>query len=62
MNKSVVILISVIWLLCTLYYTMARMNEGYHYEQYAMIGAWTASALLLISIIIYIRKHRNSKK
>ncbi len=62
MNKSVIILISVIWLLCTLYYTMAKVNEGYQYELYAMIGAWTASALLLISIIIYIRKHRNSKK
>ena len=57
MNKSVIIIISALWVLSTLYYTLARAY-GYPYVGAAMVGAWVASFLLLLCIILYVRKHR----
>ena len=56
MNKSVIITISALWVICTLYYTLTRAY-GYPYTEAAMIGSWIASALLLICLVIYARKH-----
>ena len=61
MNKSVIILISIIWLLCSVYYTLARIN-GLPYEQFAMAGTWVASLLLLVCIVVYIKKHKDNSK
>ncbi|MCD6011740.1 MAG: hypothetical protein K0Q79_1602 [Flavipsychrobacter sp.] len=61
MNKSVIILISIIWLLCSIYYTLAKIND-LPYAQYAMAGTWVASFLLLGCIIIYIRKHKRNNR
>lgn len=60
MNKSVVIILSVIWLMCAMYLTLAQMYN-YPYKGLAMAGSWTASLLLLVSVILYIRKHKNNK-
>jgi len=61
MNKSVIIVISIVWLMCTTYFTLGRYFD-YPYKDYAMAGSWLASLLLLISIIIFIKKHRDNKK
>jgi len=61
MTKSAIILLSLLWLLCTMYLTVARMYD-YPYQTAAMIGSWSASILLLVSIIVFIKKHRNNKK
>lgn len=61
MNKSVIILISVLWLLCSIYFTLAKVND-LPYMQYAMAGTWIASFLLLVCIIVYIKKHRDNSK
>ena len=57
MNKSVIILLSVVWAMCALYLTLARIYD-YPYVNAAKAGSWIASALLLVCIIIYIRKHK----
>lgn len=61
MNKSVIILISAVWLICITYMTLGKIYE-YPYRPYAMIGSWCASVLLLLCIIIYVRKHRAQRK
>jgi len=61
MNKSVIIIICMVWLLCTLYFILARSYD-FPYKSYAMVGSWIASALLLICIIIYVRKHKDSMR
>jgi hypothetical protein len=61
MTKSSIILLTVLWLICTAYLGVARLN-GYPYQTAAIIGSWGASALLLIAIIVFIRKHRDRKK
>lgn len=60
MTKSTIIIISIVWLLCTSYYTLSRAYD-YPYATAAMVGAWIASALLLICIVIYARKHASKK-
>ena len=57
MNKSVIIILTVLWLLCTLYFTLAR-TYGYPYMQAAVVGSWVSSGLLLVCILIYMRKHK----
>lgn len=56
MNKSVIIIISALWAVCTLYYTLTRAY-GFPHTDAARIGSWVASALLLICLVIYARKH-----
>lgn len=58
MNKSIIIIVVAVWLLCAIYMTLAR-SYGFPYASYAMVGSWIASALLLVCILIYIRKHRS---
>lgn len=62
MNKSIIIIISLCWLLCSIYYTMSKVSGGYAHEGYAMVGTWLASALLLVCIIIYVKKHKGRGK
>jgi len=57
MNKSAIIIISIGWLLCTMYLTLAKLYD-YPYGAYAMIGSWIMSILLLICVIIFIKKHK----
>jgi hypothetical protein len=61
MNKSVIITISIVWICCTMYFTLAGVYN-FPYPVYAMAGSWIASALLLICIIMFIRKHKAGKK
>ncbi len=61
MTKSTIIIIIALWLLCTLYYSLARVYHFPHAHA-AQIGTWVASGLLLVCIIIYIRKHKDSMK
>jgi hypothetical protein len=56
MNKSVIIIISAVWLFSTAYFTLAR-TYSLPYVGAAMVGSWVASALLLILVVIYIRRH-----
>ena len=58
MNKSIIIIVIAVWLLCAIYLTIAR-SYNFPYANAAMIGSWVASALLLVCILIYIRKHRS---
>ena len=58
MSKSTIILVIAIWLLCAIYLTLAR-NYNLPYANFAMIGSWIASLLLLVCIVIYIRKHKS---
>ncbi len=60
MNKSIVIIITAVWLLCSLF--MGMTDAGSPYHVYAMAGSWSASFLLLVCIIIYIKKHTDKKK
>ncbi len=57
MNKSVIVTISVVWLLCTMYLTVARIYH-YPYGMVAMVGSWIMSVLLLVAVITFIKKHR----
>jgi hypothetical protein len=57
MYKSIIIILGIVWLICTAWLSLTRMY-GYPYQVAATIGSWTASFLLLVSIIIYIKKHR----
>jgi hypothetical protein len=57
MNKSVVIILAIVWLIGTAYFSLARIN-GYPYGMLGLGIALFASALLLASIVIYIKKHR----
>jgi hypothetical protein len=59
MTKSMIILLGVIWLICTLYLGFARMYD-YPYKA-AMAVSWASSAALLVCIILFIRKHRRNK-
>jgi len=56
MSKSMIIIIVVLWVLCTLYYTLARAY-GYPYAQPAMAGSWIMSGVLLVCVILFIRRH-----
>lgn len=58
MNKSVIIIISIVWVMCNMF---LFMYGGSPYRSYAMVGAWAASFLLLACIIIYIKKHKDTK-
>jgi hypothetical protein len=57
MNKSVVIVLAIVWLIGTAYFSFARVY-GYPYSMFGLGIALFASALLLASIIIYFKKHR----
>ena len=57
MYKSIVILLGVIWLICAGYLSLTRIYPNYPYGGYAMAGSWIASFLLLISIVVFIKKH-----
>ncbi len=46
--------------MCAMYLILAQMYN-YPYKGLAMAGSWTASLLLLVSVILYIRKHKNNK-
>jgi len=61
MNKSVIITISIVWICCTMYFTIANVYNLPN-PSYAMAGSWVASALLLICIVIFIRKHYAKNK
>jgi hypothetical protein len=58
MNKSVIIIVSAVWILCAMYVTLGRVYS-FPYLQYAMIGSWIASLLLLVCIVIFIKKHKS---
>ena len=63
MNKSIIIIISAVWLICTMYFTLAQFYpDFYPHGDYAKVGSWLASFLLLICIIIYVKKHMDKKK
>lgn len=57
MNKSIIIIIGIVWLFCAAYLSLAKLYD-YPYAGYAMAGSWIASLLLLASIVIFIRKNR----
>ena len=57
MSKSTIIIVIAVWLLCAIYLTLAR-SYNFPYTNFAMIGSWVASLLLLVCIVIYIRKHK----
>jgi hypothetical protein len=57
MNKSIIIILGIVWLLCTIYHTLAKTYD-YPFANAAMTGSWIASALLLVCIIIFVKKHR----
>ena len=58
MNKITIIIVIALWLLCAVYLTLARSYD-LPYAKAAMVGSWIASALLLVCIIIFIRKHKS---
>ena len=58
MNKSVIIIVIAIWMLCTLYLTFGRIYN-FPYWRYAMGGTWVASLLLLVCIVIFIKKYKS---
>ncbi len=57
MNKSVIIIIVAIWVLCAGYLGLGRVYHFPHLHA-AMWGSWVASGLLLICIVMYVRKHK----
>jgi len=57
MNKSIIIIVSVVWVLCSIYIVLAKSYSMPHGE-YAMVGSWVAALLLLLCIIVYIKKHK----
>jgi uncharacterized sodium:solute symporter family permease YidK len=59
MNKSIVILISILWVICTIYIALAQFY-GYPYRIFVVVGEWVCSVLLLVCVIMYIRKHGRS--
>lgn len=61
MYKSAVIISGLLWVLCTMYLGLARLYD-FPYKTYAMAGCWIASALLLVCIIIFIKKHKKAIK
>ena len=61
MTKSTIIIIVAIWLLCTIYFSVATVFH-YPYAHAAKVGTWVASGLLLICIVLYINKHKDSMK
>ena len=58
MNKSTIIIVIAIWILCAMYVTLGRIYS-FPYLQYALIGSWVASGLLLVCIVIFIKKHKS---
>ena len=58
MYKSGVIILGIVWMICTTYFSMTRLY-GYPYGGAALAGSCLATLLLLASIIVYIKKHRN---
>jgi hypothetical protein len=59
MNKSVIVTIIIAWLLLAFYVTLTRLYH-YPYGEFAMVGSWIMSVLLLVCVILYIRKHKKS--
>ena len=65
MTKSAIIILGVLWLICTMYVYFAGVSAvpaDYPYAGYARAGSWGASALLLVTIIIFIKQHQDKKK
>ncbi len=65
MTKSAIILLGAMWLISTMYLTFAGMSNvpnEYQFVNYARAASWGASILLLISIIIFIKRHQDKKK
>ena len=61
LTRSSVIIIVIVWLLCAIYGGIAKAY-GYPYANVALIVAWVMSLLLLITIGIYIKRHKEEEK
>jgi hypothetical protein len=57
MNKSTVIIITLLWVLCFMWIALAKSNE-LPYVQAAVAGCWITSALLLACVIMFIRRNK----
>jgi hypothetical protein len=60
MNRSVVILITALWLFCISYGLLGTMN-GYPYASAAIVMSWVFTVLMIILVIRYIIKHSKNK-
>lgn len=61
MNKSIVIILVALWVVCTLYFAMSGSYD-LPYRTTALVGSCIMSVLVLICLILFVRQIRTAKR